>query len=81
MYNKFAVGIQSAQSLSCVQLLVTSWTVACQAPLPMEFSRQEYWVGCQFLLQDRTCISGASCTGRCILYHQHHLASRVLRIF
>ena len=19
------------------------WTVACQAPLPMEFSRQEYW--------------------------------------
>ena len=22
---------------------VTQWTVACQAPLPMEFSRQEYW--------------------------------------
>ena len=23
--------------------LVTPWTVACQAPLPMEFSRPEYW--------------------------------------
>ena len=22
---------------------VTTWTVACQAPLSMEFSRQEYW--------------------------------------
>ena len=24
---------------------VTLWTVAHQAPLPMEFSRQEYWSG------------------------------------
>ena len=24
---------------------VTLWTVACQAPLPMEFPRQEYWSG------------------------------------
>ena len=24
---------------------VTLWTVACQAPLSMEFSRQEYWSG------------------------------------
>ena len=23
--------------------LATQWTVACQAPLSMEFSRQEYW--------------------------------------
>ena len=28
---------------SCVQLFVTLWTVACQAPLSMGFSRQEYW--------------------------------------
>ena len=34
--------------LSCVQLLVISWTVACQAPLSMEFSRQEYWSGQPF---------------------------------
>ena len=30
-------------SLSRVRLFVTPWTVAHQAPLPMEFSRQEYW--------------------------------------
>ena len=30
---------------SHVQLFVTSWTVAHQAPLSMEFSRQEYWSG------------------------------------
>jgi len=24
------------------------WTVACQAPLSMEFSRQEYWSGLPF---------------------------------
>ena len=32
-----------AQSLSCVQLFAILWTVACQAPLSMRFSRQEYW--------------------------------------
>ena len=32
-----------AQSLSSVQLFATPWTVAHQAPLSMEFSRQEYW--------------------------------------
>ena len=26
----------------------TSWTVACQAPLSTEFSRQEYWSGLPF---------------------------------
>ena len=31
--------------LSGVQLFVTLWTVACQAPLSMEFFRQEYWNG------------------------------------
>ena len=33
------------QSLSCVQLFVTLWSVAGQAPLSMEFSRQEYQSG------------------------------------
>ena len=28
--------------------LVTLWTVACQAPLSMGFSRQEYWSGLPF---------------------------------
>ena len=31
-----------------VQLFVTPWTVACQAPLSMGFSRQEYWSGLPF---------------------------------
>ena len=33
---------------SCLTL-VTPWTVACQAPLSMGFSRQEYWSGLPFL--------------------------------
>ena len=40
-----------AQSLSCVQLFSTPCTAALQAPLSMEFSRQESWVSCHFLLQ------------------------------
>ena len=30
---------------SHVQLFVSLWSVACQAPLSVEFSRQEYWNG------------------------------------
>ena len=30
---------------SHVLLFVTPWSLACQAPLSMEFSRQEYWSG------------------------------------
>ena len=33
------------KSLSRVQLCATPWTAAHQAPLPMGFSRQEYWSG------------------------------------
>ena len=33
---------------SCVQLFSTSWTIARQTPLPIGFSRQEYWSGLQF---------------------------------
>ena len=31
--------------LSHIQLFVTLWTIALQAPLSMGFSRQEYWSG------------------------------------
>ena len=34
--------------LSHVQLFATSWIVAHEAPLSMEFSRQEYWNGLPF---------------------------------
>ena len=37
------------KSLSRVQLFVTPWTVAQQAPPSMGFSRQEYWSGLPFL--------------------------------
>ena len=33
---------------SRVRLFAAPWTVAHQAPLPMEFSRQEYWSGVAF---------------------------------
>ena len=33
------------QSLSRVRTFVTPWTVTCQAPLSVGFSRQEYWSG------------------------------------
>ena len=31
-----------------LSLTLTPWTVACQAPLSVEFSRQEYWSGLPF---------------------------------
>ena len=34
--------------LSCVQFFVTTWTVACQAPLFMGLPRQESWSGLPF---------------------------------
>ena len=33
----------------CLLLFATPWTVACQAPLSMQFPRQEYWSGLSFL--------------------------------
>ena len=33
---------------SHVQVFATPWTTASQAPLSMEFSRQEYWRGLPF---------------------------------
>ena len=37
---------------SCIWLYATIWTAACQAPLSLGFSRQEYWVGSHSLLQE-----------------------------
>ena len=36
------------KSLNRIQLFVTPWTVAYQAPPSMGFSRQEYWSGLPF---------------------------------
>ena len=37
-----------SQSLSRIRLFATKWTVTRQAPLSMEFPRQEYWRGLPF---------------------------------
>ena len=42
-----AVGGGGLDAKLCLTL-VTPWTVACQAPLSMGFSRQEYWGGLPF---------------------------------
>ena len=47
-YNIFYSASLHAYVLSCfshVLLFATLWTIACQAPLSMGFSRQEYWSG------------------------------------
>ena len=67
-----------AHLLSCVQLLVTFWTVTRQGPLSTEFFRQKYWSGLHFLLQgifldqDWTQISCISHIGRQLLLPLSH---------
>ena len=58
------------QQLSHVQLFHgyrLQWTIAHQAPLSMEFSRQEYWNGSYFLLQGIFPIQGLN---SCLLHWQ-----------
>ena len=44
--------------LNRVRLFMTPWTVAHQAPLSLEFSRQEYWSGFPFLSPEDLTDSG-----------------------
>ena len=59
-----------AQLQSHVQVFLTPWTVAHQAPLSMRFSREEYWSELTFPSsedlrpRDQTCVSCISCVGR-----------------
>ena len=39
---------KESDALSRVRLFATPWTVACQTPPSMGFSRQEYWSGLPF---------------------------------
>ena len=56
----------NVKSLSHVQLFVTPWTVAYQAPLSMEFSRQEYWSGLPFpSLNMNMCLNVNPCVSMC----------------
>ena len=56
---------------SC-SILVTPWTLAHQAPMFVGLPRQEYWVGCHFLLQGIFLTQGSNLHllfSRWILYH------------
>ena len=62
--------------LSHILFVATPWTVVCQTPLSMEFSRSKYWnrlpfspPGESFKLRDWTHVSCVWCTGWQILYH------------
>ena len=69
-------------SFSHVWLCATLWTVACQAPLSMGFSRQESWSGLPFPSSgdlpdpgiEATCLR-STCIGRQVLLPLHHLGS------
>ena len=51
------------KSLSCIRLLATPWTAACQTPLSIRFSRQEYWSGVP--LPSRNLLQYSSVTQSC----------------
>ena len=68
--------VVNVQSFSHIQLFVTPWTVARQAPLSMEFSRPRIleWVAMPSSRgssqpRDQTHVSCVSCIGRWIFYH------------
>jgi len=60
----------SAQSLSRVRLFATPWTVVCQAPLLMGFSRQEYWSGLPFSPPEIFSTQGLNMRLLCLLHWQ-----------
>ena len=47
-YNVYVCVCEYNQLLSHVQLFATPWTTAPQAPVSVEFSRQEYQIGLPF---------------------------------
>ena len=60
------IGLLMLSHFSCVQLCVTPWTAAYQAPPSMGFSRQEYWSGvllqsCWILFLWLCCLVACSC--------------------
>ena len=69
------------QSLSCVQLFVTPWTVARRLFCPLDFSGKNTWVGCFFLLQGIFLTEGSN---PCLLHWQakslplSHLGSPII---
>ena len=58
------------QAQSCPSLCDPMDCIACQAPLSMGFSRQEYWVGSHFLLQGIFLTQGSNPLLLCLLHWQ-----------
>ena len=60
----------SSVTKSCL-MLATPWIIACQAPLSVGFSRQEYWNGLpNFLLQRSFPTQGSNLHLLCLLHWQ-----------
>ena len=59
--------------LSPVWLFATPWTVACQAPLSMEFSGKNMGMGCHFLLQGIFPNPGLLHYRQIFFYHLSHI--------
>ena len=71
---------KKVKPLSRVQLFSTPWTIAYQAPLSMERSRQEYWSWLPFPSPGESNLQGSNLGFlRCrqMLYHLSHQGSPV----
>ena len=62
--------VRLCQVVSVTSDSVTPWTVAHQAPLSMEFSRQEYWSGLPWPSPGDPPDSGIEHTSLCLLHWQ-----------
>ena len=67
---KFCYTAYMLGRFSCVWLFVTLWTVAHQAPLSMESSRQEYWSGLPCLPPEIFLTQGLNLHLWCLLHWQ-----------
>ena len=68
----FSIMWMCAQSLSCIQLFATPWTVALQASLPMECPDKNTEVGCISYYKGSSQLEVLNpflLIGRWILYH------------
>ena len=69
---------QLSDVYSCVRLFATLWTLTCQTPLSMEFSKQD-GVGSYFFLEGIFLIQGSNLHPLCLLHCRQilHLLSHL----